>query len=155
MEPIKTEEYKGYTIKIIPDEFPESPREWDNLGKMFCSHKRYNFGDEQFNSSQFNGWDEVESYLYKEQNACIVLPLYVYDHSGLSMRTFVHGYHSSWDCGQVGFIYVTKEDVYKEYSCKRISSKTLDKVKNVLESEVKTYSQYLQGDITKLELTNA
>ena len=31
--------YRGYTIEIDQDEFPESPREWDNLGTMICKQK--------------------------------------------------------------------------------------------------------------------
>ena len=36
-----------YRIRIMPDYDPSSPREWDNLGIMICSHRRYNLGDEQ------------------------------------------------------------------------------------------------------------
>ena len=34
-----------YTYEIIQDTEPESPRERDNLGTMFCKHRRYNLGD--------------------------------------------------------------------------------------------------------------
>ena len=39
--------------------------------------------------------------------------LYLYDHSGITMST--GSFCDSWDSGQVGFIYVTKEDIEKEY----------------------------------------
>ena len=42
-----TEVYKGYTIKIVPDNDASSPRENDNFAKMVCFHNRYNLGDEQ------------------------------------------------------------------------------------------------------------
>jgi len=35
----------NYTLKIVHDEDAQSPREWDNLGKMVCWHRNYNFGD--------------------------------------------------------------------------------------------------------------
>jgi len=37
-------------LKIIQDEDPESPREWDNLGIMFCFHKKHgrSFNGERF-----------------------------------------------------------------------------------------------------------
>ncbi len=35
------------TIVISPDLNPESPREWDNLGTMYCWHHNYTLGDEQ------------------------------------------------------------------------------------------------------------
>lgn len=34
-----------YTLKIVHDEDVESPREWDNIGKMVCFHNRYSLGD--------------------------------------------------------------------------------------------------------------
>jgi hypothetical protein len=41
-----TEEYKGYTIKVQYDEYPQNPRtEWDSAGTMVCWHSRYNLGD--------------------------------------------------------------------------------------------------------------
>ena len=43
---IKTYQHKGYTVEIHTDDDAESPREWDNLAKLFCFHGRYNLGDE-------------------------------------------------------------------------------------------------------------
>lgn len=48
----------------------------------------------------------------------LMLPLYLYDHSGLAMstETFVgKAVHAEWDSGQVGWIYVSKEDALKEF----------------------------------------
>lgn len=46
MDAIEIIEYEGYNIKIIPDDSPFSPREWDNVGTMVCWHRNYNLGDE-------------------------------------------------------------------------------------------------------------
>jgi len=43
---------KNYTLKIVHDDDAQSPREWDNLGKMMCWHRRYNFGDKNDFSNQ-------------------------------------------------------------------------------------------------------
>ena len=48
-----------------------------------------------------------------------ILPLYLYDHSGLAMSTgsFVgRAHHAEWDSGQVGFIYMDKETAMKNLS---------------------------------------
>lgn len=37
---------KQYCLHIRTDEFPENPREWDNVAIMACWHRRYNLGDE-------------------------------------------------------------------------------------------------------------
>lgn len=42
----------------------------------------------------------------------IILPLYLYDHSGITMRT--SKFSCPWDSGQVGWIYATKDTLRKE-----------------------------------------
>ena len=145
MEAIKTIEKNGLTIKIYQDENPESPREWENLGIMACFHNRYTLGDKtDISSDSFSGWNEMEAYIKAELGAVVVLPLFLYDHSGISMRTFRHGHHSAWDCGQVGFIYATKEKIVAHFGKKIIATK---KIEDILISEVETYSAYLEGNI--------
>lgn len=47
------ETYKGHNIKIEADESPENPRDWDNLGSMYCLHRNYNLGDKHnFSASE-------------------------------------------------------------------------------------------------------
>lgn len=153
MEPIKTCEKDGKILRIYQDEFPENPREWDNLGTMLCFHKRYKLGDEtDLKSVDFSSWDEIEEYLFKEKGAVIALPLYLYDHSGLYMKVGSwHGLlsqgHAEFDSGQVGFIYTTGERIRKEFDKKRITEKLIDKAEEILRQEVKGYAQYLGGDI--------
>lgn len=138
--------YKGYKIKIIQDDMATDPREWDILGTMICFHKRYKLGDEHtLNSDDFNGWDEVEKYIQKEMDGYIILPLYLYDHSGITMNTT--GFSCGWDSGQVGFIFITADKIRREYSAKRISKKLKERVTGYLVDEVKTYDQYLTGDV--------
>ena len=43
----------------------------------------------------------------------VVMPLYLLDHSGLAMQTT--SFNDPWDSGQVGWIYVSKEDALKEF----------------------------------------
>lgn len=142
-----TEEYKGYKIVIEPDEVDESPRDWNNLGIMLCSHRRYTLGDEELNPRNFDSLEEVEEWIEDNYHPVIQLPLYLYDHSGLSMRTYPHGYHSAWDCGMVGWIVATADDIRKWYGVKRITKTILERATKELVGEVKTYSQYLEGDV--------
>lgn len=74
-----------------------------------------------------------------EANA-VILPLYLYDHSGITMST--QPFSCRWDSGQVGWIYVTHEDIVKEYG-----DLDIEKAKKVLEGEVETYDQYLTDDV--------
>lgn len=108
----------NYLIKIELDNEPESPREWDNLGTMVCFHGRYSLGDKHdYKPEQFNGWDDMEKSLIKEHDICVILPLYLYDHSGITISTT--SFSCQWDSGKVGFIYISKKKVRDEYSVKR------------------------------------
>ena len=150
------ETYEEYTrnrleVKIYYDMDPESPREWDNVGTMLCAHRNYNLGDEQLDTSLYESWQEVEKMLKDERKAVIVLPLFLYDHSGITMYTTGdtrYRQHEAWDSGQVGFIYCTQEDIDREWDGDS------DKAKEYLIGEVKTYDQYLTGDVYGFTITN-
>jgi hypothetical protein len=129
-------------MKIEYEECPESPREWSNLGKMVCWHSRYDLGDKH----NFESPQEFKEFL--KENKAIVLPLYLYDHSGLSISTNrTYPFDCKWDSMQVGYIYVTYEKIMEEYSKKKITKKLREKIIDYLVGEVKTYNQYLCGEI--------
>lgn len=122
-----------------------NPREDDNLGLMICSHKRYNLGDKHdFNFDNHNNWDEAENAIKKQYDVAVILPLYLYDHSGITMAT--KPFSCRWDSGQVGFIVVSKKKIRDEYKVKRISNELIKKVTKVLEAEVKGYDNYIMGN---------
>jgi hypothetical protein len=142
---------KKFRIKIVQDTDPSSPREDDNLGTMVCFHKRYDLGDKHdYNHIEYDSWGEQRKDIEKTENVCVILPLYLYDHSGITISTSPFG--CNWDSGQVGWIFVSKEDVRKEFGVKRITKEIIEKVTNILESEVETYDQYLMGDVYGYEI---
>ena len=185
-----------YTLCVHYDEYAESPREWDNLGRMICFHSRYSLGDKhsygnpidflrdayahaisdggkalvrylksgkahsaylEYNRSTHEwdlhectslrtvlghsepGWEITksapksqlrddgwfwdymlesltESDLVELLNAlpdCVLLPLYLYDHSGITMNT--GGFSCPWDSGQVGWIFADGNAIRREY----------------------------------------
>jgi len=137
-------EYKGYTIKIVPDYCPEDPRGWSNLGTMYCKHRRYNLGD-------VHEFDSTEDLLaFVRQPDVISLPLYLYDHSiqCMSTQSFVgRAVHAEWDSGMVGYIYVTKQRAREDHRWKRLTAKRIQYIVNQLRGEVSTYSSYLSGSV--------
>lgn len=144
MEPARNDlhaEYRkpGHVLRIYPDMSSESPREWDNLGIMITSHRRYSLGDEQFDADRFDGWADVKKYLKEERGAIEILPLYLYDHGGgITIKTTPFG--DRWDSGQVGFIYTTKEQL-------DMMGSPRSKAREILKSEVEVYDQYLSGEV--------
>lgn len=74
------------------------------------------------------------------QANAVILPLYAYVHSGVTINTT--GFSCPWDSGQVGWIYVTHEDIIKEFG-----SLDIEKAKELLKAEVEMLDMYVRGDV--------
>ena len=137
----------GKKIVIDFDDCPINPRLDSNLGIMVCFHERYRLGDKHdINSNDFSSWEEMKNFITKEKKGIVILPLYLYDHSGITMKTT--GFSCPFDSGQVGFIYTTKEKVNECFGFKqRFSKQRIEKVVNSLIAEVETYDQFLTGQV--------
>lgn len=125
-----------HRLKIKQDCHAESPREWDNLGTMFCRHGRYNLGDK-------NAEDIRDEDNRLPSTGYTILPLFLYDHSGITMNTT--GFSCPWDSGRVGIIYVSDEKARKEYGWKRITAARREQLRTYLKCEVEVYDQYITG----------
>jgi hypothetical protein len=152
-KPIEQRELaNGQTLKIYQDEDPGSPRQWDNLGTMVCFHDRYKLGDEHdLDTASFDGWSEMHDHIVKELDAGVIFPLYLMDHGSLAMQTGPFG--CRWDSGQVGFIYCTKGKILAEYG--DLSDESVNHAIDCLEAEVKTYDQYLRGEVYGYVISDA
>lgn len=138
MNVYETLEHKGYKIQVIVDDSPSNPRDDDNLGTMVCFHSRYKLGD------QNHGFNTPQEFLEKNKRGIIALPLYLYDHSGLTMSTGTFACDSAgWDTSYVGIIYITKEKARSEYG--RLTKATVARIEGYLKSEVETYDALLTG----------
>lgn len=141
--------YKGYTIQIEQDTDSLNPREdFDNLGSMVCFHRKYTLGDKK----EFSSPESFKEWLKANEKDLVLLPLYLLDHSGITISTDSERFRAcdpqGWDWGRVGVIYVSKEKIRKEYSLKRnVTKARIEQVKNLLRSEVKTYDDYLTGNV--------
>jgi len=135
----------------------------DNLGVMFCNHNRYRLGDEDaddprtivnYKPSDFDmecsedsaEWNEFMGYFdptegdrgreWSEtimERELVILPLYLYDHGGITLGTFRQ---CSWDSSFVGWLYARKG---KE-------GMTDEQIESCMLNELKYYSAYLEGN---------
>jgi len=126
-----------YTLHIEQDNDPQSPREWDNLGTIAAFNRRYNFDEANISVEEAQEIAKSKDY--------VSLPVYLYDHSGLSVSTT--GFSCRWDSGQLGIIYVSKEKVCKEYGWKILTKERREKIESYLNGEIKELDQYLAGDV--------
>ncbi len=161
----ETVNYKGFEIKISQDELPMNPRtEWDNGTVMICFHGGYDLGDKHdFKQENYSSWDELKEAIIKKHKPLAILPLYLYDHSGITMNTT--GFSCRWDSGQVGFIFVNekkcKEMGWTKKWAKDLSNGLDEKYKgktreeiltDFMVSDVETYDQYLTGDVYRFDI---
>ena len=117
-------------MRIVYDECPENPREWDNMGKLYLPrHKWYTLGDE-YASDPF---DEDGN---RRKDVAFALPVYIYDHSGITVRHTPFG--CPWDSWQVGWHYIERPEA---------GEMTNQQMKDLLEAELDTYDAYLRGAV--------
>lgn len=169
-----------YTLEIVRDENPGDPRDWDNLGTMVCWHPDYALGDYQLRSPDgrgavdrdhrsitgtisdrhfgtFESLEELEQVLIKDKKAVVVLPLTLYDHSGISLHVAKRGLPfdpGNWDSTFVGFIYTTKERVKELCGDERKFQRTAW-LEGELAKEIEVYNQFLSGDVWGYVLRDA
>lgn len=147
---MSTENYKGFKITVEQDEHAESPRTaYDELGRMICFHKRYDLGDSHdYNSDDYSSWEELENDIIKKEKPLVMLDIYLYDHSGITIKTSPFG--CSWDSGRIGVILVNEEDLKKfgvAQNEKESREEFHTRLQRYLENEVKTYDKYLRGEV--------
>lgn len=86
--------------------------------------------------------------LVEQMDGMVILPLYLYDHSGITMSTT--RFSCPWDSGQVGWIYADREMIEKEYGA--ATPENIEKARRLLLGEVQTYDYYLTGQCYGFQL---
>lgn len=161
-----------------------NPRTADdgNLGTMVCWHPDYALGDFQLRENRGavgaeydHGWGRdgagfksmrhLARYLELVEHAVVVIPLYLYDHSGISIsagapnpfdnprvRRDDLGASLGWDSSLVGFIYTTPSRVAElcgseYYVPADFGGDQAAWLVKSLKCEVDVYDQYLQGQV--------
>jgi len=158
--------FGAYTINVQQDGDCESPREWDNLGTMTYWHRNYILGDvdgsKEYQYDQDMFWYDLagiedtdnvslDTAIELAHKKNVILPLYLYDHSGITMST--SSFSCQWDSGQVGWIHMSHEKIRKEFSCKRVSVKMRERIEGYLTNEVKSFDDYITGNVYGFSIT--
>lgn len=130
---------KDLKLEIVQDTAPMNPRtEWDNLGTMYTPWSEGDLSDiDQGNKGSTEAWLDANGYIWDT--------VYGFEHGGQTVS--VNPFSCRWDSGLLGFIAVHKDKVRKEFGWKRITQKRESQILKYLEGEVKTFAQYLEGDI--------
>jgi hypothetical protein len=132
--------YNGFTGNIEHDPDCENPRNSDSLCHMVCGHKRYRLGDtHSYDLKDFDGWDSLKFKIKQDNPDCYILPIYMYDHSGITIST--KPFQCQWDSGQVGFVYITQDTLKAEFA-----EYSEDTAECIMKDEVEVYDHYLKGE---------
>lgn len=85
--------------------------------------------------------DDVAELLEDE---LVMLPVSIYDHSGVSI--WLGSPTCMWDSGQVGFMYLTKEDALKQLrNCTEENWR--ERATQCMEAEMSVYDNYISGNV--------
>lgn len=140
-----------YKLKIMHDSDHDA-RGYDHVGTMVCWHRRYNLGDEQPKCDPQQWREDFDA----ENPDAVILPLYLYDHGGLSIS--VGGFACPWDRGQVGWIYITRKALDSAWPAEypegatseekaKLDAGRIAKAEACLRAEVKEYDDCLTGNV--------
>jgi len=140
--PFKPFTHCGATIKFMLDDpgYAENPiQEWDHDVRVVMWHRGYDFG----NCNDFATPHDFEDYC--KSHPVVRLPIYMIDHSGLSVNTT--GFGCPWDSGQIGWIFITCREARQIYQWEKISAKRRRFLEEIMRSTVKLLDDYLQGNV--------
>lgn len=112
----------------------------------------YNNGHVPYSSAWLDYPDEYSDAQYNRalnrlvkwaEDNVIWQPVYIYSHSGDTINTSPFG--CRWDSGQIGYIFVFKEQARKEFG--HITKKVYERCQGLLKGTIETLDMYLTGDV--------
>lgn len=144
----------------LGDEMPsESPSEWRE--RLACSlddsleERLERMADAIYNDIPYRGHrlharsvrEEIDKVLDRE---CVFLSVSMLDHSGLTLYEG-RGSHWSdpggWDSGQIGWMYMTRADILREFGGERLTRGKREQALRLMRAELSDYASYVSGDI--------
>lgn len=170
-------EHAGFTVEIVRDDDGDNnPRTNGDsqVSRMICWHRRYKLGDEQpgespwdyrrelageFDPTVLDSPDDDPALDVRIEEALAtsleVAPLYLYDHSGVSIAT--KPFSCPWDSGRVGFAFVTLAALA---DCDMIvpvptawTPELRARARQIIDQEVEEYDLYLRGEVYGYRVT--
>ena len=140
--------------ELVYDPDATNPRECDSLGTILITPNKAHWiasHDDEVDASiplgknPYEHWENIrkQQLNLKKSDIAIAYPITKYEHGSISLSL---GYKQGWDYGVVGFVYITKETLRKEYGVKRITKSIIECAENHLRDELDTLTRWLNGD---------
>jgi hypothetical protein len=142
-------------LRVKYDDDPQDPADSISTIRVVTWHAKYRIGDEQPSKSPT---EYIELLLDADtrnmpqediwnlfSDIAIWLPVYGYDHSGLTISC--SPFSCPWDSGRLGFVYVLIADVLRENNASELTQKLRDDTLARLRSRVSYFDDYLTGRV--------
>ena len=164
----------GYTLEVARDFYPSeisNPMNWDTVFNYYTWQKRY-YSMQESSYREIDDWFDAQvgedAYYELEEKSTnfqhflglltsaldkvgiVAFPILSYEHTDITY--YLGDSIDRWDGSFVGFAWQTKEELYKTYKCKRLSSKIREKIKGIVKSELETYTLYCNDEVYRFEL---
>lgn len=132
---LKTINYRGYEIKIYPDEVMDTPNDWDDEVLLVYDHRQFCIPVDGFNPEDI--FEHIQEG-YKTYDGYWVFPVFAYIHGGvsLSLSRDRYPFTDRWDVSFKGFMLVKRKNYWSE-----------EKAFEVAKSELETWNQILRGEV--------
>jgi hypothetical protein len=135
-------------IVVKYDDFPIDPIEYSEIA-FILFHKKYDLGNEHdMNIEDYATWEEMQAEL--ESTFDYVTPVYMYEHSGVALKTTSFG--DRWDSGQIGFACANYKDLglTEWQDVDQLISNLLHEYQNYINGE--TYCVFIYDSETKEQI---
>jgi hypothetical protein len=73
-----------------------------------------------------------------------ILPVYKYEHSGVALSTTP--FRSSWDSGQIGWVFVSHEQIKENYAEEEIDEDLRETARELMKSNIDVFSTWVAGE---------
>lgn len=155
------EEYNA-EISYDEDECCFDPRSPDFdeglIAKFHFKHRKYRFNSEladvqNFDTSECESWADEEKVIRAtfKNDIALIKPVFMYQHGCVSLS---YNSECRFDSGQIGFAVLLKSQIRKLHCVKKVTKTVLEKAEKEMDSELKIYSSYLNGDIFCVSVIN-
>lgn len=137
--------YKGYTIKVesTPDSAIMFFSDFEFASRIICFHHKYSLGETH---SEFNSLVELKEYLDNGEN--YFLPIYLYDHSGQTIKTTP--FNDAFDSGLLGFVFISKEEIANSSLVGEMDPK--EYAEKIMNEEISLYDAYIRGEEYNIDI---
>ena len=168
---------KGEILKIWHDEDFSNPLEYEDFVTYYTWHNRSssiqpnNFKDAEewydsimgegaFNRQRNSSLQEKKGVVAFAFDICknlskakkVAFPILSHEHSDI--RYYLGTSIDYWEGSIAGFAFIDKSKVYEEFGVKKITSQIVEKVKSIVERQLKAYTDCVNGYVYGFTLYN-